>query len=347
MRQDFSTNRERAKYPFPIKQWPCCPVCVYSGWAGRGPAKILELLHQSAGEAKERGGGDRAADGGGAEGGLGPARPAETGRAWGEEPTDGGSDGDQKPADSAQTWGNFAFYFMAQYNKENRLWKSHWIPEVFLFVLQWAWTWKSRLSWWERRMNWTDWWQKWSWKMKRRKDGMPTRVATRILSVTSNIYHLFWPLNSSLGTLNSSLVSDPAVRGRSVRHIRLTFALRSSCRSSFAVRKELRLRGSIDRGRWRRSCTDGGRMSFCPDLSRNPATAGIRSDKRRIQWRLHDPFQCSLMQWTNPHMSVYDEVILNKLNTAQAKCLSFSLFYFLKSPSVLPYILKKNATDAG
>lgn len=40
-------------------------------------------------------------------------------------------------------------------------------------------------------------------------------------------------------------------------------------------------------------------------------------------------------------MSVHDEVILNKLNNAQAKCLSFSLFYFEKSQSLLPYISKK------
>lgn len=197
----------------------------------------------------------------------------------------------------------------------------------FLFALQWAWTWKSRLRWWERRMNWTDWWRKWSWKMRRRKDGTPTRVASRILSLISNIYHLIWPLNSSLETLNSLLVSVPAVRGRSVQHIRLTFALRSNCRSSFAVRKELRLRGSIDKGRWRRSCTDRGRMSSCPDLSRNQATAGIRSDKRRIQYCLHDPFQYSLMLWPILHMSVHDEIILNKLNTAQTKCLFFSLFF--------------------
>lgn len=145
--------------------------------------------------------------------------------------------------------------------------------------------------------------------MRRRKDGMPTRVASRIVPVISNIDHLF---NSSPGTLNSSFWSVPAVGGRSVQHIRPTFALRLSCRSSFAVRKELRLRGSIGRGRKRRSSTNRGRMSFCPDPSRNPDTTGIRSDKRRIQRCLHDLFQCSLMQRPNPHMSIHDEVILNK-----------------------------------
>lgn len=88
-------------------------------------------------------------------------------------------------------------------------------------------------------------------------------------------------LNSLLFILKSSLVPVPTAGGSSAQPIRPTCALRWSSRSSFAVRKELRPRRSIGRGRRRRSCTNRGRMSSCPGPSRKPGTTGIHSDKQR------------------------------------------------------------------
>lgn len=95
-----------------------------------------------------------------------------------------------------------------------------------------------------------------------------------------------WPIPVGSDLLNSSLLALTlsllvlTVRGRPAKRTRRTWWRRWSGSSSFGVRQELTLRGSMSRVWLSRTCTTRGKRRSCPDPHLTPSSL-IHSDEQR------------------------------------------------------------------